>query len=54
MYELMKERIEIRERIVTIGGIKTEEKNTQIYIAVQQALFKLDEALISYHLLQKR
>lgn len=54
MYELMKERIKIREKIVTIGGIKEERKNTQIYIAVQKSLFKLDEPLINYHLLKRR
>ncbi len=50
----MKERIKVREKVFTIGGIKEGEKNTQIYITVQQALFKLDESLITYHLLQKR
>ena len=54
MYQLMKERIKVREKVFTIGGIKEGEKNTQIYITVQQALFKLDESLITYHLLQKR
>jgi hypothetical protein len=30
------------------------EKDTQIYIAVQEALFKLDSPIISYHLLKRR
>ena len=54
MYGLMKERIKIKEKIITVGGIREEEKNTQIYIAVQQSLFKLDESLITYHLLKRR
>ncbi len=54
MTDLMKERIEVREGVFVIGGISEEEKNTQIYIAVQRALFKLDSPIISYYLLKKR
>lgn len=54
MFELMKERIKVREGIIVIGGISQKEKNTQIYIAIQRALFKLDSSLISYNLLKKR
>ncbi len=54
MDRIMKERIKVREKTITIGGLSNEEKNTQTYIAVQQSLFKLDESLIAYHLLQKR
>ncbi|MBI2450627.1 MAG: hypothetical protein HYV47_03805 [Candidatus Nealsonbacteria bacterium] len=44
MLELMRERIESK--------ISQEEKNTQIYIAIQKALFKFDVPLISYNLLK--
>lgn len=54
MFELMKERIVINEGIVAIKKIKEEEKNIQIYIAVQQALFKLDRPIISYNLIKYR
>ncbi|GAI26325.1 unnamed protein product [marine sediment metagenome] len=36
MFELMKERIRLNEGILKINGITEKEKNTQIYIAVQQ------------------
>jgi len=52
MFELMKERIKLNERILVIRGMNEKEKNIQIYIAVQQALFKLDWPIISYHLLK--
>ncbi len=52
MFELMKERIRVNEGIFKIGVLKEEEKNIQIYIAVQQALFKLDRPIISYNLLK--
>lgn len=52
MFELMKERIVVNEGIFKIGGLKLEEKNIQIYIAVQQALFKLDHPIVSYNLLK--
>ncbi|MDO8504163.1 MAG: hypothetical protein Q7S60_05820, partial [bacterium] len=48
MEELMKERISVSPQV------QEEEKSTQISIAVQKALFKLDNAIISYHLLKKR
>ncbi len=44
----------MRERIFVLPGISEEEKNTQISIAVQNALFKLDYPIISYHLLRKQ
>jgi len=53
MQEIMEERIRVREGILVIGGLSGEEKNTQIYIAIQRALFKLDPPLISYHLLKR-
>jgi len=53
MFELMKERIRIKEGgfIIRNVEVKDEEKDIQIYIAVQQALFKLDSPIISYHLI---
>lgn len=55
MTELMTERIKVKEGIFVIKGVLTEEeKNTQIFIAVQRALFKLDSPILSYHLLKKR
>jgi len=52
MFELMKERIRIKEGTFLIkDAVKDEEKDIQIYIAVQQALFKLDRPIISYHLI---
>jgi len=52
MFELMKERIVVNEGAIAINPLKEEEKNIQIYIAVQRALFKLDAPVISYHLLK--
>ena len=52
MFELMKERINLNEGILVIKGMNEKGKNIQIYIAVQQALFKLDLPIISYHLLK--
>jgi len=50
MYQAMKQRISISEKITK--KITEEEKNTQIFIAVQKALFALDEPVISYHILK--
>ncbi len=50
MFSLMKEKIRLNEGIITKKGISEEEKNIQIYIAVQQALFKLDNPIVSYNL----
>ncbi len=54
MTEIMQASIEVREGIFVIKGLTEAEKNTQIYIAVQQALFRLDPLIISYHLLKKK
>lgn len=48
MTEIMKERIKI-----TRGILSDEEKEIQIFIACQKALFKFDSAMISYYLLNK-
>lgn len=52
MFFTMKERIKLNEGIIVKGGFSDEEKNIQIYIAVQKALFKLDAPIISYNLLK--
>lgn len=52
MFELMKERIKISDIIYERNLLKKEEKDIQIYIAVQQALFKLDNPIISYNLIK--
>ena len=44
----------MRERIILPEGMQESEKNTQISIGVQQALFKLDKATISYQLLKQK
>lgn len=53
MMEVIGEQIEVREEIFKIGGVSEEEKNTQIYIAIQQALFKFDASIISYNLFKR-
>jgi len=69
MTELMIERVKMQEGVFIIGGIvkedkssspsfaaagiTEEEKNTQIYIAIQRALFKLDSPIITYSLLKR-
>lgn len=53
MLELMKEKIRVQANSIISRTIPEEEKNTQIYIAIQKALFRLDKPLISYNLLKK-
>ncbi len=54
MTEIMKKRIKIQEGAIKVGSLFSEEKkDIQIYIAVQKALFKFDDATISYYLLEK-
>ena len=50
MAQDMEERIRLQESI----NITSEEKSLQISVAVQRALFKLDEATITHHLLEKK
>ncbi len=42
------------ERVKLNNGITEEQKNIQIHIAVQKALFKLDNPIIVYNLLKKQ
>lgn len=51
MFLLMKEKIKISDKIYDLGFLKKESADAQIYIAVQQALFKLDKPMLSYNLL---
>src|SRR3989344_977644 len=52
MFDLMKEKIRVSENIFKRGFLKEEEKDVQIYIAVQQSLFKFDKPIISYNLIK--
>jgi len=47
---------DMKQKVLIQGGgtIGEEEINSQIFVAVQRALFKLDEATITYHLLEQR
>lgn len=49
MADSMAEKIKLKDGLVT-----DEEKNAQIYIAVQKALFKLDKPMITYNLLKRK
>ena len=50
---IMRTRIKIGERAQKLTNITEEEVNTQIYVAAQQALFKLDLPIISYNLIKR-
>ena len=52
MFDLMRTRIKVNESIYQKGILKKEETDIQIYIAVQQSLFKLDSPIISYNLIK--
>lgn len=54
MANLMNERIVLNEGAFKIGGLNKQEKDIQVYIAVQRALFKLDSPIISYYLLKRK
>ena len=51
MFTLMKEKIKVSDKIYESGLLKKDRTDLQIYIAVQQSLFKLDKPIISYNLL---
>jgi hypothetical protein len=51
MFFSMKENIKVSEKIYEAGLLKKDNTDAQIYIAIQQALFKLDKPMISYNLL---
>lgn len=52
MFSQMKEKIMVSEKLYETNLLKKEDKDTQIYIAVQLALFKLDKPIISYNLIK--
>jgi hypothetical protein len=52
MFELMKERIKINKNVYESGLLEKGDEDIQIYIALQQALFKLDKPIISYNLIK--
>ena len=52
MFNLMKERIRVNEDVFKRGFLKEEEKDIQIYISIQQALFKFDKPIISYNIIK--
>lgn len=52
MFEAMKEKIKISDKVFESGLLKKEETNILIYIAVCQTLFKLDKPMIFYNLLR--
>lgn len=52
MFDLMCKRIKVSENIYEKGLLKKEETDIQIYITVQEALFKLDTPIISYNLIK--
>ncbi len=54
MFSEMKSRIKVSESIYERGLLARDQKDTLIYIAVQQSLFKLDAPIISYHLIKYR
>lgn len=51
MFSSMKDKIRVSEKIYDAGLLKKENTQAQIYVAVQQSLFKLDKPMISYNLL---
>jgi len=54
MFGAMKEKIKISDKFYEAGLLKKEFTYVQIYIAVCQALFKLDKPMISYNLIRYR
>jgi hypothetical protein len=54
MFNSMKEKIRLSDGIFEQGLLRKEDVNTQIYIAVCQALFKLDNSIISYNLIKHK
>lgn len=54
MEEVMQQRIRIGRRAkARLGELSEAEKKTQIYIAVQQSLLKLDSPIITYNLFKR-
>lgn len=53
MTDLMEQRIKISQGAIAFESMTEQEKNIQIYIAVQRALLKFDESTIIYYLISK-
>ncbi len=51
-FESMKAKIKIEESVLKATRLTPEEKDIQVFIAVHKALFKMDTAMITYHLLK--
>lgn len=54
MFGEMREKIMVSDKIYDLGLLQKDERGIQIYIAVCQALFKLDKPIISYNLIKYR
>jgi hypothetical protein len=54
METIMLKRFIIGKKAQQVTNVTEEEKNIQIYIAVQQALLRLDPAMITYNLLKRK
>ena len=54
MFSAMKEKIKVSNKIFEEKVLKKEDVDVQIYIAICQALFKLDKPIISYNLIKNR
>jgi len=52
MFEAMKKKIKVSDKIFEAGILNKEDEDIQIYIAVCLALFKLDKPIISYNLIK--
>ncbi len=52
MFESMKQKITVSDKIFQSGLLKNEDTDIQIYIGVCLALFKLDKPIISYNLIK--
>jgi len=52
MFGSIKEKIKVSDKIFQSGYLKEDEADIQIYIAICQALFKLDTPIISYNLIK--
>ncbi len=51
MFELMRQRIKVSDSIYERGILRKEDTDVLIFVAIQQALFKLDAPIISYNLI---
>ena len=52
MFGIMKTRIKVSDKIFQSGMLTQEDKDVQIYIAIQQALFKFDKPMVSFNLIK--